>query len=93
MHLNYPRSGVPVGKYLGPNTTGEYFTVVSNDSWTEPTGDGLVREFRRVGLAYGCYMIDGQATDTDGFPPDVALAKLQTDWQALKTPRRLKLGD
>lgn len=77
--LNYPRQGPDIGKYLGPNLDGEYFTVVSRDPGQGPSGT------TRVGLAYGCYMINGESTDPDGFPAPVAAAKLQSEWQALRS--------
>jgi hypothetical protein len=97
-YMNYPHQGPPVGKYLGPNTMGEYFTVVSrevDDGMTELIANGTVQAliqegpYRvRVGLAVGCYLINGVPTDPDGLPAQVAVAKMQRDWQALKTPRK-----
>lgn len=80
--LNYPRQGPPVGKYLGPNTSGEYFTVVSNEAGKEH----MRGVSHRIGLAYGCYTINGEPTDPEGLPPDVALSKLRRDWSAMKQP-------
>lgn len=79
-YLNYPRSGPPVGTYLGPNAMGEYFTVVTTDVG-HAAGFGA-----RVGLAVGCYTINGDPTDPDALPPAVALAKLQRDFSARKSP-------
>jgi hypothetical protein len=83
--LTYPRQGPPVGKYMGPNTNGEYLTVVSNEAEAGSPAPGQPAR-HRVGLAYGCYTIDGKPTDPAGLPPDVALSKLQRDWAAMKTP-------
>lgn len=90
--LNYPRAGLPVGSYVGPTTMGEYLTVVSNETpglevaRPEPTQ-------RCVGLAYGCYLVNGQPTDSDGLPPEVHVLWIQRQWQAAKNlaarpPRR-----
>lgn len=93
--LNYPRQGPPVGAYLGPNTMGEYLTVVSNEEaapdWRGPIktkeGELFVAPYRRrVGLAYGVYTIDGQPTDTEGLPPEVRAMQIQAQWRALKNP-------
>lgn len=84
-YLNYAKIGPPVGSYLGPNTMGEYVTVVSNKR--VPYGETIRH---RVGVAFGIYTVGGEATDPDGLPPEVAyeaeLAKIRSDWQALKTP-------
>lgn len=96
--LNYPRQGPPVGSYVGPNANGEYLTVVERIERAErihrdPMDDapGI-----RVGLAFGVYLVNGEPTDPDGLPADVALAwyqeKIQTDWSALKIPKRPVLG-
>ena len=44
-----------IGKHLGPNTTGEFYTVVSFVV-TEPAGQTRPTE-TRVGLAYGVYKV------------------------------------
>ncbi len=75
-YLNFPHTGPPVGAYIGGGD--RWFTVVSN----EPRGDGK----RRIGLARGIYMIDGAPTDSRGWPAEIAYAKMQADWAALKTP-------
>lgn len=85
--LNYPHTGPAVGKYLGPKTMGEYFTVVSSEPEPILDADGNECDRRvRVGLAYGCYSIGGQPTDPDGFPAPVAAALIRRDWGALKVP-------
>jgi hypothetical protein len=85
-HLNYPKSGPAVGTILGPNTGGEYLTVVSNEEYTEP--DGLMITSRRVGLAYGMYRINGECTDPEGFPPEKA-----REWQARPPAPRIIVPD
>lgn len=86
--LNYPGDCENLlGRYLGPNAMGEHLTVVvaeCNDASGE--FDLKPKPMTRVGLAYGCYTVNGEPTDPDGLPPGVALSKLQADWQSLKTP-------
>jgi hypothetical protein len=73
-YLNFCKLGPPVGKYLGPNTMGEYVTVVSNEP--VPYGD---ETRHRIGVAFGIYTIGRQPTDPEGFPAEVALAILRAD--------------
>ena len=88
-YLNYPGpTGVPVGTYLGPTAMGEWVTVVSNERAERNADDDPARPTigRRVGVAYGCYTVNGEATDPRGLPQEVALAKMQADFRALLPP-------
>lgn len=58
-YLNYPNQGPPLGSHLGPNSLGEYLTVV--ELVKAQTG-------MRAGLAYGIVTVNGKSLDPDGLP-------------------------